>query len=409
MNENEKISPEEAAYKEAFDKALDDMLESTQKSSSANSETTNKDSSSNEKEPATDDNFRMSASEWDDKDAAQRQAAYEEQTKEEQVTTPRRRGRPRKEETSEDSRSEYERIYNDYKQNAEAQLGLYKSRIQQLAQELKELKSKQEQHKSEPAPLPEKVKEVFEMYPDIGEAVSAYVQSQLSHTKQSLVHDVEQQIQPIKSHLVLSDVQKHQMAIEAAHPDLKNILQSGDLLRWIDSLPPVMKAGAQQVYQYGDSAAVISLLDDYKTSRGITNGRRKTSGRNSGQHQGSELRETSSRTGTQEGQELYGNSGSSSVRTGRTGGAGNDAGSLYGDARGGSSIYSEGSSFEGKGDEGVDEYADDPLVQRVMAALAVKSNKTPVNPNSMPRKRNKTAEDIFKEVTMDFESNHRRR
>ena len=347
MNENEKLSPEEAAYKEAFNKALDDMLESTQTSSSANSETTNKDSSSNEKEPATDDNFRMSASEWDDKDAAQRQAAYEEQTKEEQAATPRRRGRPRKEETSEDSRSEYERIYNDYKQNAEAQLGLYKSRIQQLAQELKELKSKQEQSKAEPAPLPEKVKEVFEMYPDIGEAVSAYVQSQLSHTKQSLVHDVEQQIQPIKSHLVLSDVQKHQMAIEAAHPDLKNILQSGDLIRWIDSLPPVMKAGAQQVYQYGDSAAVISLLDDYKTSRGITNGRRKTSGRNPGQHQGGELRETSSRTGTQEGQELYGNSGSSSVRTGRTGGNGNDAGSLYGDARGGSSVYSEGSSFEG--------------------------------------------------------------
>lgn len=403
MNENEKLSPEEAAYKEAFNKALDDMLESTQKSSSANSETTNKDSSSNEKEPATDDNFRMSASEWDDKDVAQRQAAYEEQTREETPAAPRRRGRPRKDETSEDSRSEYERLYNDYKQNAEAQLGLYKSRIQQLAQELKELKSKQEQSKAEPAPLPEKVKEVFEMYPDIGEAVSAYVQSQISHTKQSLVHDVEQQIQPIKSHLVLSDVQKHQMAIEAAHPDLKNILQSGDLIRWIDSLPPVMKAGAQQVYQYGDSAAVISLLDDYKTSRGITNGRRKTSGRNSGQHQGGELRETSSRTGTQEGQELYGNSGSGSGRTG------NGTGSLYGDARGGSSVHSEGNSFEGKGDEGVDEYADDPLVQRVVAALAVKSNKTPVNPNSMPRKRNKTAEDIFKEVTMDFESTRRHR
>lgn len=407
MNENEKFSPEEVAYKEAFNKALDDMLESTPNSSSANSETANKDSSSNEKEPATNDDFRMSASEWDDKDAAQRQAAYEEQTKEEQVTAPRRRGRPRKDEANEDSRSEYERLYNDYKQNAEAQLGLYRSRVNQLAQELRELKSKQEQHKTEPAPLPDEVKEVFEMYPDIGRAVSAYVQNQLSNTKQSLVHDVEQQIQPIKSHLVLSDVQKHQMAIEAAHPDLKNILQSGDLLRWIDSLPPVMKAGAQQVYQYGDSAAVISLLDDYKTSRGITNGRRKTSGRNSGQYQGSELREASSQQGSQEGQELYGNSGSSSVRTGRNG---SGAGSLYGDAYGGSNEYSEGNNqFEGKDDEGVDEYADDPLVQRVMAALAVKSNKTPVNPNSAPRKHTKTAEDIFKEVAMDFESNHRRR
>ena len=51
---------------------------------------------------------------------------------------------------------------------------------------------------------------------------------------------------------------------------------------------------------------------------------------------------------------------------------------------------------------------DDPLVQRVLNALAVKSGSTPVNLNTNPVRREKTAEDIFKEVTADFESTRRR-
>lgn len=399
MDDVKMLSPEEAAYKEAFDQAIEKMEQAGKSPSSTHIEPVEDSSFNNENNDGITPEPRLGHTEWDDKEDAQQQAAHEEETTPEPVQ-PKRRGRPRKEEPSVDTKEEYEKLYSEYKQNAEAQLGLYRGRVQQLAQELRELKAQQEQKKAEPETLPDEVKEVFEMYPDIGKAVSAYVQAQLNNTKQSLVKDVEQQIQPIKSHLVLSDVQKHQMAIEAAHPDLKNILSSGDLLRWMDELPPVMKAGAKQVYQFGDTESVISLLDDYKTSRGISSGRRSKRNaqpeRHVGQQSGSSLRETPSGTETSGRSERSGVGVYSPEGTGPRG-----TGSSFG------SVYSE--DYQGKGEgEGVDDYSDDPLVQRVMAALAVKSNKAPVNLNNTPRQQTKTAEDIFKEVTRDWESNHRR-
>ena len=395
MNENETISPEEAAYKEAFDQAISAMEQTDNGSPETHIEQV-KDSSNNENEKVETTEPRMSATEWDDKMYAQQQAAHEEQTKEESTPT-RRRGRPRKEET-EDTESEYEKLYRDYKQNADAQIGLYRSRVDQLAQELRKLKAEQKEP-AKPKELPHEVQEVFEMYPDIAKAMEAYVDSRLTDTSNTISQNFEQQIQPIKNQLVLSDVQKHQMAIEAAHPDLKKILQSGDLTKWIESLPPVMKAGAQQVYQYGSSADVINLLDEYKTQRGISSGRRSKRNAQSEQHSGVQPRREVSGTpeeqkasGYQErsGMDVYSSEGRGTLRT---------DGSEYS----GNSEY-----YQGEGNE-VDDYSDDPLVQRVMAALSVRSSRAPVNVNNMQPKKEKTAEDIFKEVTREFEQNHRRR
>lgn len=367
MNDIEAKALEEELYKEAFNKAIDDM--ESIKPGAPNTpavEDSSVGKDNNGVAPYT------GTSEWDDKDTAQRQAAIDEANEQHQEQ-PRRRGRPRKEETQTDAEVEYEKLYKEYKQTAESQIGLYKSRLNQLSQEFQELKARTETNKQEPAQLPDEVKEVFEMYPDIGKAVSSYFESQ----KQSMIKDMEEQIKPIKSHLVLNDVQKHENAIKAAHPDLNSILQSGDLVRWIDSLPPVMKAGAQHVYQYGDTDAVISLLNEYKESRGISSAEY-----GAGKQSVGEVRRTSSRSKDSGNQESH---------------------------RVDSRNYGEGTG-QGYGNRGngggVDE--DDPLVQRVLSALAVKSGNSPVNLNTTPVRREKTAEDIFKEVTADFESTRAR-
>ena len=366
MNDIEAKALEEELYKEAFNKAIDDM-ESTKPGAPTTPavEDSSVGKDNNGVAPYT------GTSEWDDKDTAQRQAAIDEANEQHQEQ-PRRRGRPRKEETQTDAEVEYEKLYKEYKQNAESQIGLYKSRLNQLSQEFQELKARTETKKQEPAQLPDEVKEVFEMYPDIGKAVSSYFESQ----KQSMIKDMEEQIKPIKSHLVLNDVQKHENAIKAAHPDLNSILQSGDLVRWIDSLPPVMKAGAQHVYQYGDTDAVISLLNEYKESRGISSAEY-----GAGKQSVGEVRRTSSRSKDSGNQEPH---------------------------RVDSRNYDEGTGrgYGNRGNGGVDE--DDPLVQRVLSALAVKSGNSPVNLNTTPVRREKTAEDIFKEVTADFESTRAR-
>lgn len=366
MNDIENKALEEELYKEAFNKAIDDM-ESTKPGAPINTPAV--------EDPSIEkDNNGVAAysnsSEWDDKDTAQRQAAIDENNEPHQEPA-RKRGRPRKEETSADAETEYEKLYKEYKQTAESQIGLYKSRLNQLSQEFQELKARTETKKQEPAQLPDEVKEVFEMYPDIGKAVSSYFESQ----KQSMIKDMEEQIKPIKSHLVLSDVQKHENAIKSAHPDLNSILQSGDLVRWIEALPPVMKAGAQHVYQYGDTDAVISLLNEYKESRGISSAER-----GAGKQSVGEVRRTSSRSKDSGNQEPH--------RVDSRNYAGGDRG--YGE----------------RGTGGVED--DDPLVQRVLSALAVKSGSAPVNLNTSTPRREKTAEDIFKEVTADFESTRAR-
>ena len=370
MNNIDDKAFEEALYKEAFNKAIEDM-ESAKPGTSSLEQPTIKDSSDDDN--VNDAHNFSTSSEWNDKDAAQRQAAIDEQNSANNEQ-PRKRGRPRKEEIQSDTESEYEKLYKDYKQTAESQINLYRSRLNQLSQEFQELKAKTKTKKEEPAQLPDDVKEVFEMYPDIGKAVTAYVESQ----KESMIRNVEEQISPIKSHLVLNDVQKHENAIKAAHPDVNSILQSGDLHTWIESLPPVMKAGAQQVYQYGDTEAVISLLNDYKESRGISSAEHGT-----GKQSVGEVRRTSSRSKAQGSQEPYGMDSRDYDR-------------------GGDREYGRRVNRNG----GLDE--DDPLVQRVLSALAVKSGSSPVNLNTNQTRREKTAEDIFKEVTADYEATRAR-
>lgn len=372
MNDIDSQAFEEAMYKEAFNKAIEDM-EKTSNGISPSTPAVEDPSIEKDNGVVT----YTGTSEWDDKDKAQRQAAIDEANAQPNEA-PRKRGRPRKEETQVDAESEYEKLYKEYKQTAESQIGLYRSRLNQLSQEFQELKAKTEQKKEEPVQLPDDAREVFEMYPDIAKAVTAYVDSQLSRTKQSMVNDVEEQIKPIKSHLVLTDVQKHENAIKAAHPDLGSILQSGDLNRWIEELPPVMKAGAQHVYQYGDTNAVISLLNEYKESRGISSAESGSRKQSVGA-----VRGTSSRSQDSGNPELH----RMDFRNYADG-----SGHGYGERGNGGSVMED----------------DDPLVQRVLNALAVKSGSTPVNLNTNPVRREKTAEDIFKEVTADFESTRRR-
>lgn len=390
------ISQEELAYKEAFDKAIDEMEKPT-RSSFQDSEV--KDSST-EKENVEQD--KLDNNEWKEKEIAQKVQTELERQQQEEEQPRRRRGRPRKDE-QQDADSEYEKIYSEYKQNAEAQIGLYKTRLQQLAQDYQDLKAKLETGKAEePDKLPDEVQEVFEMYPDIAKAVSTYVDSKLNKVKQSFTQDVEQQIRPIKSHLVLSDVQKHEMAIKAAHPDIQSILQSGDLTRWIDTLPPVMRAGAQQVYQYGDTDAVISLLDEYKKQRGISNAPRSTRKQSGSQVQ--------SPVGQNENG-LPGGPASHSQLLGMESGPENGGNNSSSDNNWGRGRRSDTGESEvgrigyGRRDTDYDSFdqEDDQLVQRVMAALAVKSNKAPVDINSNATRKQKTADDIFKELTAQYE------
>ena len=166
----------------------------------------------------------------------------------------------------------YKELYEKAKRDAEAQNTLWASRLTDLShkyQELKETKNEPAQTKEDSDELPDNVKELFEIHPEIANAVKTLVDTKVSAVKKNVETELKTRVEPIQQQIFQSEADKHFSTIRAAHPDISAILDSGDLFTWINTLPPVMQNGAKYVYQYGTAQEVISLLDDYKSARGV--------------------------------------------------------------------------------------------------------------------------------------------
>lgn len=166
----------------------------------------------------------------------------------------------------------YKELYEKAKRDAEAQNNLWASRLTDLSRKYSELKEEKKQtvaQKEDPDELPENVKELFEIHPEIANAVKTLVDAKVSAVKKNVETELKTCVEPIQQQLFQTEADRHFSAIRAAHPDINAILDSGDLFTWIDSLPPVMQNGAKYVYQYGTAQEVISLLNDYKSARGV--------------------------------------------------------------------------------------------------------------------------------------------
>ena len=182
-----------------------------------------------------------------------------------------------KEESSQSSETtelplNYKELYEKAKRDAEAQNNLWASRLTDLSRTYSELKEEKKQtvaQKEDPDELPENVKELFEIHPEIANAVKTLVDAKVSAVKKNVETELKTRVEPIQQQLFQPEADRHFSAIRAAHPDINAILDSGDLFTWIDSLPPVMQNGAKYVYQYGTAQEVISLLNDYKSARGV--------------------------------------------------------------------------------------------------------------------------------------------
>lgn len=170
---------------------------------------------------------------------------------------------------AEDFTVDYQKLYEQNKQNYESRISLLNSRLQNLSEQYQELKMAKTKapEVDDPKSYSPKMKELFENYPDIADAVKELIDSKVAKTLQQVEHTVEERIQPIQSTVVQSEAQRHYMRIRSAHPDIDAIMDSGDLILWINSLPPMQKAGAQHIYQAGSADDIIDLLNNYKSAR----------------------------------------------------------------------------------------------------------------------------------------------
>lgn len=116
----------------------------------------------------------------------------------------------------------------------------------------------------------EAVKEFFETFPDMAEAVSQMIEEKTSAATKSFEETLNNRVIPIQQHLEQNATQQFVNKVVAVHPDAVQIVTSPALRNWADTLDPIMRSGVNYVMQYGSADDVISLLTQYKQSTGVT-------------------------------------------------------------------------------------------------------------------------------------------
>lgn len=169
-----------------------------------------------------------------------------------------------------DNKDDLEAKYRD----AMAQLRLTASRLDSLSGQYQELKqqvshSKKEQEKAKQEFVePEAFKNLREDWPEVAEALDAILSAKLEHTKSNFESVISEKVKPVEYAINNYVVDSHVAAIQRAHPDVIDIVASGELDAWQATLSPWEQRGVQMVRDAGTAEEVIELLNQYKSSKG---------------------------------------------------------------------------------------------------------------------------------------------
>lgn len=208
------------------------------------------------------------------------------------------KSRPEEASTNKDKEEpETDNLATQYEQ-ALSQLKLANSRLENLSSqyqatkgELKTLRETSTKQKEIPLQFvePEAFKTLKEDWPDVAEAVEAYIKSNIEQTRKSVEELVSSKVEPIERNLNDSAANTHWKSIQQAHPDVFSIVETGELDAWQASLSPVAQRGVQAIRDTGSTEEVIKLLDEYKASKENTKTQPKPKSSTSSKPEGKEV------------------------------------------------------------------------------------------------------------------------
>jgi hypothetical protein len=118
--------------------------------------------------------------------------------------------------------------------------------------------------------LPESYKQFKEEYSDIAVAIEEYLSTVLKASTSKIDKRISKEVAPIKEQFGSYVGDAHMNSIRAAHKDVIEIVQSGDLDAWQNELSSIERRGVAQVREAGTAEEVIDMLNKYKKDRGIT-------------------------------------------------------------------------------------------------------------------------------------------
>lgn len=162
-----------------------------------------------------------------------------------------------------------------------------KSGLEQLEQKMAEL----ERRTQAPAPgvapaplnpdeLPESVKAIMELNPDLGNAISELAAFQASRAVSSAVAPVmtlrdqlEQANKKAQETAMETAYERVTSTVRAAHADAEQITNSEEFQEWLSKQPSFLRnAGIQAIYENtanADAQDIVAILDAYKASKKV--------------------------------------------------------------------------------------------------------------------------------------------
>ena len=98
--------------------------------------------------------------------------------------------------------------------------------------------------------------------------IQAHVQAALANNKQELLNQVHQSLAPIQQVAAQSQEAMWWATVQAAHPDVRERIP--EVKAWIDQQPSLIRPHLERVFQQGDAAETVELLDVFKKATGST-------------------------------------------------------------------------------------------------------------------------------------------
>jgi len=110
--------------------------------------------------------------------------------------------------------------------------------------------------------------EFIEEFPSLEKPIKLLATQIARKIVEEEVGSIRPTIDSVKDTIQSQTMREHVGKIETAHPDWKQIRDSGSLITWIEKQPKFVQPGLTKVVEEGSAEEIIELFDTYKRSTG---------------------------------------------------------------------------------------------------------------------------------------------
>ena len=139
-------------------------------------------------------------------------------------------------------------------------------RVSALQQKINQLEQRPAPQRQPPPPAnitPEKWGEFEEEYPEIAQAINARMGTMEQTISRQVSGQIGQAVQPLQNAEQTRYLQSQYVALEAAHPDWKDVVKGEPFKDWLHNQPKAV----QQIMNSEDAGEASSLISYYKSSQ----------------------------------------------------------------------------------------------------------------------------------------------